>query len=54
LLIDHYARVKDFRSVSFRRIQYYEISWSIREVVSKLGAREEKKNSSFVSLLWFY
>ncbi len=26
LLIDHYARVKDFRSVSFRRIQYYEIS----------------------------
>jgi hypothetical protein len=48
-LIDHYVRVKDFRNVSFRRIQYYEVFKLIRRSVSKLRSRKEKENSSIVS-----
>ncbi len=43
-----------FETFFFRWIQHYEVSWSICEFVSKLRTREEKKNSSFVLLLWFY
>jgi hypothetical protein len=52
-LIDHYARVRNSRSVSFRRLQYYEIFKSIRRLMSRLWSRKKRKNSSFVSILWF-
>jgi hypothetical protein len=50
-LIDHYVRVKNFRNISFQRLQYYEVLKSIRRLVSKLRSRKERKNSSFVSIL---
>jgi hypothetical protein len=52
-LIYHYARVRNFRNVSLQQVQYYEVFKSIRRLMSKLRSRK-KKNSSFVSLLWFY
>ncbi len=50
-LIDRYVRVKNFRNISFQRLQYYEVLKSIRRLVSKLRSRKERKNSSFVSIL---
>ncbi len=50
-LIDHYVRVRNLRNASFRRLQYYEVFKLIRRFVSKLRSREERKNSSFVSIL---